>query len=255
MFEKVPTRFRSLPQWAGSKRRLLLASLVGCLALMLPGPVAMELSADSWADGSNSGSGGGGSRNGERGDSKGGEGGNSTNSKGSDSDGGEGGDSDGGDGGDSDSGDGGDSDGGEGGDGDSGSDNSGSGGSGGGDSDGGDGGDSDSSEGGDGNDSSGRSRSGTNDDGDVNENGTDDEAERALDLRESGKIKPLGQVFAIAERKFLAKVIGSALIETPGLGSGWRYDLRVRTGDGKVQEVSYDAGSGALVEIDGLPAE
>jgi len=210
-----------LPSPAQTGRRLLLASLVGCLALTMPGPLALNLTSPALADGSNSGEGG---NSGSGGDG------------GSGGEGGEG--SDGG------------SDGGEGGG------NSGSGGNSGNGGQGGSGGGNSGSGGGQGNNSGGSgNRDRTDDDGDENENGTDDDAERALELRETGKIKPLGQVYASAERQFQGRIIGSKLVATPGEGSGWRYDLSLINLSGQVQQISYDAGSGNLLAVDGSPAD
>ena len=75
----------------------------------------------------------------------------------------------------------------------------------------------------------------------------------ALSLRESGQIRPLGDVFKVAERQLDGEVIDAKLVGTTV--QGWSYDLRVVTRDGHVRQARYDASTLALRALDGQPIE
>ena len=75
----------------------------------------------------------------------------------------------------------------------------------------------------------------------------------ALNLRETGRIKSLDEVYGAAERQLGGKVIDAKLVmnERQGLA----YDLRVVTQDGHVRKARYDATSLALLSLDDRPVE
>jgi uncharacterized membrane protein YkoI len=73
----------------------------------------------------------------------------------------------------------------------------------------------------------------------------------ALSLRESGKIKSLGDLYSVAEKQLEGEVIDAKLVGT--VTGEWAYDLRVITKDGLVREARYDAATLALRTLDGQP--
>jgi hypothetical protein len=75
----------------------------------------------------------------------------------------------------------------------------------------------------------------------------------ALELRTTGQIKPLAEVYQDAERRFGGKVVDARLVGDEA--SGWTYDVRVRTEDGYVRDVSYNATNLAVRSIDGQPVQ
>jgi uncharacterized membrane protein YkoI len=70
-------------------------------------------------------------------------------------------------------------------------------------------------------------------------------------LRETGQIRPLGDVFRVAEQQLGGEVIDAKLVGTED--NGWAYDLRVVTRDGHVRQARYDASTLALRSVDGQP--
>jgi uncharacterized membrane protein YkoI len=75
----------------------------------------------------------------------------------------------------------------------------------------------------------------------------------ALGLREAGQIRPLGDLYKVAERQLDGEVIDAKLVGTSR--QGWSYDLRVVTRDGHVRQARYDAATLALRSLDGQPVE
>jgi hypothetical protein len=80
----------------------------------------------------------------------------------------------------------------------------------------------------------------------------DVEANSALGLREAGVIRPLEDVYKVAEEQLRARVLDAELV---GGALGWNYDLRVVTEDGHVRKARYDAATLALQALDGQPIE
>ena len=74
-----------------------------------------------------------------------------------------------------------------------------------------------------------------------------------MNLRESGRIRPLGDVYRVAEQQFGGEVIDAKLVGTSR--QGWTYDLRVVTRDGHVRQARYDAATLALRTVDGQPVQ
>lgn len=72
-----------------------------------------------------------------------------------------------------------------------------------------------------------------------------------MTLREAGAIRPLGDVFAMAERQLGGEVIDAKLVGTTD--KRWSYDLRVVTPDGHVRQALYDASTLDLRSLDGRP--
>ena len=75
----------------------------------------------------------------------------------------------------------------------------------------------------------------------------------ALSLRETGKIRPLGDLYSVAEKELAGEVIDAKLVST--VREGWTYDLRVVTRVGLVRQARYDAATLALRSLDGQPVE
>ena len=75
----------------------------------------------------------------------------------------------------------------------------------------------------------------------------------ALSLREAGAIRPLGDLFKVAEQQLSGEVIDAKLVGTAV--KGWTYDLRVVTKDGHVRQARYDAATLDLRSLDGQPIE
>jgi hypothetical protein len=73
----------------------------------------------------------------------------------------------------------------------------------------------------------------------------------ALSLRESGRIRPLGDLYSVSEKQLDGEVIDAKLVGTAR--EGWTYDLRVVTRDGLVRQARYDAATLALRSLDGEP--
>jgi len=72
----------------------------------------------------------------------------------------------------------------------------------------------------------------------------------ALGLRNAGRIKPLAEVYAAAERRFGGEVIDAKLVGDEA--AGWNYDVRVVTEDGHLHEVTFRAANLTVVSIDGV---
>ena len=77
------------------------------------------------------------------------------------------------------------------------------------------------------------------------------DANSALSLREAGAIRPLDDVFSVAEQQLDGEVIDAKLVATST--DGLAYDLRVVTHDGRVRQARYDAATLALQSLDGQP--
>ncbi len=75
----------------------------------------------------------------------------------------------------------------------------------------------------------------------------------ALSLRETGQIRPLGDLYTVAEEQLDGEVIDAKLVGT--VTGDWTYDLRVVTSDGVVHQARYDAATLALRSLDGQPVE
>lgn len=75
----------------------------------------------------------------------------------------------------------------------------------------------------------------------------------ALSLRNAGRIKPLSEVYAAAERQFDGEVIDARLVGDQI--AGWAYEVRVVGEDGRLHDVTYGATNLAVVSVDGEPVE
>lgn len=82
---------------------------------------------------------------------------------------------------------------------------------------------------------------------------TDAEANSALGLREAGVIRPLEDVYSVAEEQLKGRVLDAELVGSSV--HGWNYDLRVVTEDGHVRRARYDAATLSLQALDGQPIE
>ena len=60
-----------------------------------------------------------------------------------------------------------------------------------------------------------------------------------LGLREAGVIRPLEDVYKVAEEQLDGRVLDAKLVGN--VNQGWNYDLRVVTEDGVVHKARYDA--------------
>lgn len=78
-------------------------------------------------------------------------------------------------------------------------------------------------------------------------------ANSALGLREAGVIRPLEDVYAVAEEQLKGRVLDAELVGSSV--HGWNYDLRVVTEDGHVRRARYDAATLSLRALDGQPIE
>ncbi|MBA4095504.1 MAG: hypothetical protein C0484_01880 [Rhodospirillum sp.] len=74
-----------------------------------------------------------------------------------------------------------------------------------------------------------------------------------LSLREAGVIRPLEDVYEVAEEQLDGRVLDAKLVGN--VNQGWNYDLRVVTEDGHVHNARYDAATLALRTLDGQPVE
>ena len=74
-----------------------------------------------------------------------------------------------------------------------------------------------------------------------------------LSLRETGQIRPLGDLYSEAEKQLDGEVIEAKLVGT--VEGAWTYDLRVVTNDGVVHQARYDAATLALRSLDGQPVQ
>jgi len=132
-----------------------------------------------------------------------------------------------------------------------------SGGNGGGNSGGNGGGNSGGNSGGNGNSNAGGNGKGkgataSTDDGAPAETQVED-PNSVLGLREAGVIRPLEDVYKVAEKQLDGVVLDAKLVGSTG--QGWNYDLRVVTEDGHVHKARYDATTLALRALDGQPVE
>jgi hypothetical protein len=75
----------------------------------------------------------------------------------------------------------------------------------------------------------------------------------ALGLREAGLIRPLDELYDLAEEQLDGEVLDAKLVGNSV--DGWDYDLRVVTEDGVVHMARYDAATLALQALDGQPVE
>jgi hypothetical protein len=80
-----------------------------------------------------------------------------------------------------------------------------------------------------------------------------EDTDSVLTLREAGLIRPLEDVYKVAEEQLDGRVLDAKLVGN--LDQGWDYDLRVVTEDGVVHQARYDAATLALRAMDGQPVE
>ena len=76
----------------------------------------------------------------------------------------------------------------------------------------------------------------------------------ALSLRESGQIRPLGDLYKVAERQLDGEVIDAKLVGTARQGPGPTICASSRA-TGMVHQARYDAATLALRSLDGQPVE
>jgi uncharacterized membrane protein YkoI len=82
---------------------------------------------------------------------------------------------------------------------------------------------------------------------------TVEDTDSVLSLREAGLIRPLEDVYKLAEEQLDGRVLDAKLVGN--VSQGWDYDLRVVTEDGVVHQARYDAATLALRSLDGQPVE
>ena len=80
-----------------------------------------------------------------------------------------------------------------------------------------------------------------------------EDTDSVLSLREAGLIRPLEDVYTVAEKQLGGRVLDAKLVGN--VNQGWDYDLRVVTEDGHVHQARYDAATLALRTLDGQPVE
>ena len=80
-----------------------------------------------------------------------------------------------------------------------------------------------------------------------------EDTDSVLSLREAGVIRPLEDVYEVAEEQLDGRVLDAKLVGN--VNQGWNYDLRVVTEDGHVHNARYDAATLALRTLDGQPVE
>ena len=80
-----------------------------------------------------------------------------------------------------------------------------------------------------------------------------EDTDSVLSLREAGLIRPLEDVYKMAEEQLDGRVLDAKLVGN--VSQGWDYDLRVVTEDGVVHQARYDAATLALRTLDGQPVE
>ncbi len=84
------------------------------------------------------------------------------------------------------------------------------------------------------------------DDDDDDEN---DDHERARRAAETGRIRPLAQLLAEVERRFVAKVVETELDDDDG--RRWTYKFKLLPPSGRMYRVEVDAATGAVVATRG----
>jgi uncharacterized membrane protein YkoI len=62
-----------------------------------------------------------------------------------------------------------------------------------------------------------------------------------------GEVLPLDRILRLAERHVAGEVLK---VELERWEKGWKYELKVLAGSGRVREVELDARTGALIKIE-----
>ena len=78
----------------------------------------------------------------------------------------------------------------------------------------------------------------------------DDDHERARQAVEAGRIRPLVQLLAEIERRFVGQVVETDLDDADD-GGGWTYEFKLLPPSGRMYKVTLDAATGALVGTKG----
>lgn len=76
----------------------------------------------------------------------------------------------------------------------------------------------------------------------------DDDHDRARAAMEAGQIRPLAELLAEVERRYVGRVIETELDREDGR---WIYQFKLMPPTGRVFELELDAATGALVDSDG----
>jgi uncharacterized membrane protein YkoI len=71
-------------------------------------------------------------------------------------------------------------------------------------------------------------------------------------VREAGQIRPLGDLYSLAEKQLDGELIDAKLVGTAR--EGWTYDLRVVTREGLVRQARHDAATPACARSTASPA-
>lgn len=76
----------------------------------------------------------------------------------------------------------------------------------------------------------------------------DDDQDRARAAVERGEIRPLSQILALLERRFVGQVVDTDLDRDDGR---WIYEFKLLPPSGRMYRVKLDAATGAVIETKG----
>lgn len=79
----------------------------------------------------------------------------------------------------------------------------------------------------------------------------DDDQAQARRARAAGEIVALETILAAVEAEFRGQVVEVELEREDG---GWEYEIELLAADGRIVELTYDASSGRLLEVEGAGA-
>jgi uncharacterized membrane protein YkoI len=75
--------------------------------------------------------------------------------------------------------------------------------------------------------------------------GAQSDQSRGIEAVSTGKARPLKEILAVLRRQFPGEVLDAQLVEREG---SWFYRIKLLGGDGKVQELTVDARTAAVIE-------
>ena len=82
----------------------------------------------------------------------------------------------------------------------------------------------------------------------------DDDHERARAAAEAGRIRPLAQLLAEVERRYVGQVVETELDDDDDDGGRWTYKFKLLPPSGRMYRVEVDAATGAVLGTKG-PAQ
>jgi uncharacterized membrane protein YkoI len=81
--------------------------------------------------------------------------------------------------------------------------------------------------------------------------GADDDHERARRAVEAGRIRPLAQLLAEVERRFVGQVVETDLDDDDDDDGRWTYSFKLLPPSGRMYRVDLDAATGAVLRTKG----